>query len=437
MIQGKKRNPIKTIGCMLICLILAVCIGTLLLCGAYSLPTKPIYDNVQKSAVVFEKENTYQILFSWCTSMLDNFTDAYMLLGAADQTEAPVLEKAMMNYPGIHTKDPRQELTDHFINGEPLVQHGGYARYWHGYQIWLKPLLSFTTYQGIRIINAVLQSGLVILACILFYRKKIKKVIFPFILTWLMLMPAALAESLQFSACFYVAVVSMIALLPEKPGRYSYVFLFSGIATAYFDLLTYPVFTFGMPAVLYFAMNPLKTSKEEIGRFVWIGFCWVLGYAGMWAMKWAAGSLLTGRNIFSDALGQLRIRTSDLSQDNVTHVSWFECAARNILWFVTTPATILTGCYCVWNCFPFSGRRSGDGTGEGISEVHILPYLLVALVPFVWFAVTINHSYMHIFFVNKTLAMSVFAATVWITGFYPRIRSFRETRKQKQGPAVS
>ena len=431
----KKANPIKTTGFMLISLILAVCIGTLLLCGAYALPTEPIYRNVQKSAAVFEKESTYQVLFSWCTSMLDNFTDAYMLLGASDQTEAPVLEKALMNYPGIHAKDPRAELTDHFIHGEPFPQHEGYARYWHGYQIPLKLLLSFTTYQGIRIINAVLQSGLVLLACILFYRRKIKKVILPFILTWLMLMPAALAESLQFSACFYVAVISMIALLQGKPGRYSYVFLFSGIATAYFDLLTYPVFTFGMPAVLYFAMNPQKTAREDIGKFVWIGFCWVLGYAGMWVMKWAAASLLTGRNVFSDALGQLRIRTSDLSQDNVTHVSWPECAARNVLWFVSTPATFLTGCYCIWNVLPFSRKTAGNDTGKEKSDVHILPYLLVAMIPFAWFAVTINHSYMHIFFVNKTLGMSVFAATVWITGFYPRFRSF--TKKRKQIPAAS
>ena len=158
-------KAVKTAGLLLLSLLSAACIGTLLLCGAYALPTGPIDENVRKSAEILEKEGTYPSLFSWCLSTLDNFTDSYMLLEAADPTEEPLLHRALLNRPGVGSRDPRKALTDHYLGGEPFPEGTGYTRYWHGYQIWLKPLLSVTTYGGIRILNGIFQAGLTALAC--------------------------------------------------------------------------------------------------------------------------------------------------------------------------------------------------------------------------------------------------------------------------------
>ena len=120
--------------------------------------------------------------------------------------------------------------------------------------------------------------------------------------------------------------------------------------------------------------------------------------------------------MFADALNQIQVRTSDMHQDYVTHVSWFECAVRNILWFIRTPATALAGIFCVWCVLPFG--KNGKGWDGG--RLPLLPYVLTVLVPFAWFALTINHSYMHIFFVCKTLAGPAFAAMVWLTGIWDK-----------------
>ncbi len=430
MEYSEKKNPVKTAGIMLACLLLSAVIGTLLLFGAYCLPTGPIDENVRKSAEVFTAENTYRSIFSWCTSMLDNFTDSYMLLEAADRTEGTVPERALLNYPGINGWGPREVLVSHYTEDTPLPKSIQYARYWHGYEILLKPLLSVMTYRGIRIVNGIAQGALVLLTCFLLSRRRLKHIILPFLLTYLMLMPLALAESLQFSACFYVAVLAMILMLHGKRVKPYLVFLAAGIATSYFDLSTYPVLTFGMPAVLCFAMDPPENTKGGILRFLWIGICWALGYAGMWVLKWIIASLVTGQNIFTDALNQLRARTSDVAQDEVTHVAYTECAIRNAVWFLRTPASILAVCYCIWNCLPFSRRSTGKDNRNEDCSVRILPYLLIAVAPFVWFALTINHSYIHIFFVNKTLAVSFFAATVWITGLYERIAHSRKAGRK-------
>ncbi len=407
-------KALKNAGLAVLCLLLAACAGTLLLCGAYALPTGPIDENMRKSAEILEKEGTYPTLFSWCLSILDNFTDSYMLLEAADPTEDPLLQRALLNRPGIGTRDPRKALTAYALEGEPFPEGAGYTRYWHGYQIWLKPLLSVTTYGGIRILNGFFQAGLAALFCFLLYRRKLRQLILPFLMVYLMLMPVALAMSMQFSACFDVAVLAMIALLITKESRQWLVFLSAGIAAAYFDLLTYPVFTFGMPAALWLAMNPRETAGKGLLRLVRAGCCWALGYAGMWALKWGIAGVFTGQNVLADAMGQISVRTSDLSQDDVTHVPVSECIYRNVQWFLQTPAAAMPALYAVWKGVSFLRGRKGKAPEGQTAHARFLPYLALALVPFAWFTATINHSYMHIFYACKTLGVSVFALAAWL-----------------------
>ena len=64
------------------------------------------------------------------------------------------------------------------------------------------------------------------------------------------------------------------------------------------------------------------------------------------------------------------------------------------------------------------GTRAVSTYGSTGRVLPELPYVLAALVPFAWFALTINHSYMHIFFVCKTLAGPAFAGMVWLTGIW-------------------
>ena len=413
----------KTIGNMALMLILSAVIGTALLCAAYALPTGTIDANVRKSAEVMEAEGTYPTLFSWCLSTLDNFTDSYMLIEAADPSEGSVLEKALANRPGIGARDPRAALTDYALRDGKFPEGTGYTRYWHGYEIWLKPLLCLVSYSGIRIVNGIFQAMLAVAVCLLLYRRGLRRVMLPFLLTWAMLMPIALAKSMQFSACFDVAALGIIGVLSVRREKAYYAFLFIGIATAYFDFLTYPVFTFGMAAVVYFAAGGRKGVGKSLKELLWIWICWGIGYAGMWVLKWVLAALITRQDVFADAIGQLKVRTSDLSQDDVTHVSFFECIARNIQWFLRTPATALCGVYAVWKgILCLRGRAAVKASGRAqVSSARallrsVLPYLLVAVIPMVWFAVTINHSYMHIFYACKTLGISVFAILVWMAG---------------------
>ena len=173
-------------------------IGTLLLIGAYSLPVAKIDKHVEDSATIFKQEGGYPTLFSWCTSTLDNFTDAIMLLEAADSTNDSAVNRAMRAYRGaISDYIPNDVLVAHYVNGIDYETKITYPRYWHGYHVLLKPLLSLMDYRYIRILNAIVQVTLVVFVVWLLIRRKMGGSI-PYMLSWLMLMPVALAKSLQF-----------------------------------------------------------------------------------------------------------------------------------------------------------------------------------------------------------------------------------------------
>ena len=74
-------------------------------------------------------------------------------------------------------------------------------------------------------------------------------------------------------------------------------------------------------------------------------------------------------------------------------------------------AYTLLALYAAWKGVSFLRNRKENTPA---AHARVLPYLAIALVPFAWFAVTINHSYMHIFFACKTLGVSVFAAAAWL-----------------------
>ena len=91
----------------------------------YSIPNKYLHDNQSSSFRILDNEGNYRSLSKadWEASRLDNFTDKLMI-EKTSKKEANPLKTAMSidNYP----------------------------RYWHGYQVFLRPFLLFAGYGTIR-----------------------------------------------------------------------------------------------------------------------------------------------------------------------------------------------------------------------------------------------------------------------------------------------
>ena len=382
----------------------AILLGTVLLTAVQLLPLRNIQKNVQRSAVVFQTEGTYHSLFSWCQSQLDNFTDALILLTSSDDAPDTALNRAMYGYNGkIDDLNPTERLAAHYIDGVEFTGHGSYARYWHGYQVILRPLLEIFDYQQIRVLNGAAQLFLCLTVCWLMYRKKKAAYAVPYFIGYLMMMPLALADSLQFSPCYYIYTIGCLVLLccndAQRKKCAGFLFLNLGLAIAYFDFLTYPIATCGVPLLVYLMLTQSASFEEQIRQIVRCVFCWGIGYAGMWSSKWVLATWITGTNVLQSAQNAAAFRTSHGYAG--VHYTMISCIAQNLRIFIRTPALLLFLGFLVYVLLKSASYKSRS------SRTPL--YGFVALLPLVWYTALMNHSTIHSWFTSKACLVLLLA----------------------------
>lgn len=391
-------------------LISCIALGTILLLLVYCIPVVQIDRNVRASAVTLEKEGVFPSLTKWCTSQLDNYTDSTMMLNAAYNGEETVLEQALMVYSKrIEGLNLQESIVQYYLRGGVKeAKRIPYARYWHGYLVFLKPLLCFMEYRHIRIVNLIIQTLVNLSLMFILYRRKMTQYIVPYIFSICLIMPIATAWSMQFSAVFYIFSVGSIILilnyerLSEKSNMYYY-FCFLGILTSYFDFLTYPLATFGVPFTFLVCMNKENKLKEDILRFIKCGMFWCIGYVGMWAGKWIIATLLTGENIIANATGAILNRTSSNPSENI-HYSILHVWNVNISAFIRNPVTVLAVIFILYYGYRIIKEHRGE-----IFLNCCIEFAGICLLPLCWYIFTRNHSVPHYWFTYKVLIITAFA----------------------------
>ena len=335
------------------------------------------------------------------TSKVDNYTDSIMLLEAASASSGSAMNDAM-NVPrgDIGELDPYDTIVSHYVDGNAYDETITYSRYWHGYLIFLKPLLQFLDYRAIRIINGIVQAITVLATCFLLYKKGHKKAVVPYFLSFLMLMPVAMAKAFQYSTCFYTFAFGCIALLLLKDEKRrkaaGLVFLWCGIATAYFDLLTYPISTFGVPMMFYLLLADKEDTESKLSQIVRNAIYWCIGLGAMWFSKWTIVTIITGENKFTDALGKVAERTSTVSEEGESY-SFYSAEIRNFGAFFLTPVTILAAILIIYMICKLLKKNL---TVRDYVRT-LFPFLLTGLAPVAWYAFATNHSVIHYWFTNK------------------------------------
>lgn len=266
-------------------------------------------------ATPMHKQAYAEYFHSYLPGVMDNNTDAIMLSTAMDENAGNPLVRAMNmfnDYLGID-----------------------YGRYWHGYVSVLRPMLYFFDYAEIRILNGILQILIMFLLMHHVWQKKGMRYALLMLTSYVLLMPLAMAVSLQFSWIFYVGTLACLTLLAKgeywgEKYRFLYLFVLVGMLTSYFDLLTYPLFTWGFPVIWWLLADRTPTTRRGyVERCVGSGIGWVVGYLGMWGMKWVLASVITGRNIIEEAVGKVQEHSASLEGKEFTLFARLEAAYTN------------------------------------------------------------------------------------------------------------
>jgi hypothetical protein len=383
--------------------------------AAYSIPQDRIIANAKRSLPILEHEVASHTPFVDDASYrLAVGTDAIMIdIAIARAGDSPIIA-ALAGYKGPASGGvPALAMT---LAGEK-DQSNPYAYYWHGNQVFLRPALALVDYGELRYVNLLLFSALAVAAAIgaagVAGRPVALALVASLVLTGFFIVPL----SLHFSSMAYLMLVSVIIVCrlvrSGHLGHYDLeVFLAIGAATAFFDMMTTPLLTLGMPLVLVLVAGDLP--EGGIPRRIWVAarlaLVWGVGYAVAWSAKWLIGTLALRRPVLSAAIDQVAFRVGtgrgtpvalEALRRNILNVMPLVRADSMTAGAIFLLLALLVVVALIWAMVKFPVR--------GMAARRAWPLLATAALPYVWFIAVSNHSWYHHWFTYRIQAVTIFA----------------------------
>ncbi len=373
----------------------------------YSLPNNRIRKNVEASIDVFKEEGICYIpFFKQSGALLDSHTDALILNIAMNK--------------GINESNLKNSMENSFYEDETGggisslesalnedVNNHEYSRYWHGVQVVIRPLLIFFTYTDIRYIMMITVFIFLAITLSLIGKQLGTRVSIAFALAISMMFIVVIPVSIQYTCIFVVTLLAMISVLllykyNKESNIYAAFFIIGAFAT-FFDLLTYPLVTFGMPIILIILLESRKGLGffKQILMVIELGILWVLGYASLFFTKWVFASFVLKKDAITLALDQILFRVNG---NEKYPVSRLDTIKMNFNYFFTPIAQkimiILTGMWALLFCL----------YRKKIKECKVaITLIIVSFIPYVWFFIFAGHSGIHAWFTNRIQAITAFA----------------------------
>lgn len=389
-----------------------------LLLAACALPGDAVLRNVYASTFTIQQEGLYPEYGGFKLFQMDNYTDTIMLFEAAAMSEQPPLTAAMTattyNVDNFETMADdlqaycagRLGLADAAQSAADLEPFS-YARYWHGYLIWLRPLLCVTTVTGVRVAQYAVLFAL--LAGVLLLLKKqcgLRPTVW-FALSQLLVSVVFVPRQVQFFTTFCIAYAGCLWVLAKRPDGQNLALglICLGACTSFCDLLVTPILTLGLPVTVWL----LRPAREEAspavrsGVVVGASVCWGGGYALCWASKWILAGAVTGQNVAADAIQQAGVRTSgntwhgiSLTWPNIFRFLYETLNSRGLFW----PMVIVFIAAIAWVCLCVTSKTA---------LAQAAPLLLCALMAPAWLMLLRSHSIQHGWFTWRSLGVTLLA----------------------------
>ena len=407
---------------------LAAFAGTLailfvLLLAAYALPGERVRQHVYDSARTIQNEGLYPEYLGFKLFQMDNYTDTLMLFEAASADELPPLQAMMTNT--AYNVDNFETLADDLAwyiekdwstgaqrTDAPTLEPFSYARYWHGYLIWLRPLLLLMPYTGVRIVQYIVLFALLAVVLVQLRRRCGLRAAVWFSVSQLAVSVWFVPHQVQYFTCFMIAYAGCAWAL-AKPRRSDVLclgLLVLGTATAFCDLLVTPIITLGLPLTCWLLepQQRLRGGVPQCALAVGGSLCWGTGYALCWAGKWALAGAVTGNNVLADALHQAEVRTTadtwhgmELTWCNIFGFLYDTLNNHHLFWPALAVLAVLIALFIL-------SIRSKTAL------VRALPLALTTCMTPAWFVLLRTHSIQHGWFTWRALGLTVFAGLAFL-----------------------
>ena len=404
------------------------------------IPSKALKSNVQKSADELIKIGGRQTISD--TSLVDlrlfTYTDALMINTAysIDSTN-PIYSfmVARKNYlPGITERVYPESIYDlvsvEKYYSESTLESGDtrklaaqtkelydtaydninesieYARYWHGYLIFLRPLLLLFDYNTIRILSIIIFFAIISIFAYLMMKKTSFFQAIVFVIGFLLMGGFVIAASMNEITCFYIAYIASIYILLrfEKIKDINKIYFIIGAVTSFIDFFTNPIITLGIPMLVYTVLsqkNKLDSKRTSVKEIL-IGYIknvlsWGIGFSAIWISKWIIVDILYNKGIIKNAITQALFRTVSYGLNQKVTLEGTVYSVLTYLGILPIIVTILMP--LIYIIIPFKNHDYNLNKA--------LQYILVSILPMLWMIVVKNHVGEHAFFTCRNFCVTI------------------------------
>jgi len=276
------------------------------------LPTETIKKNIKKDAhSMFEVGDYPFAIINKKQYQMDNFTDALILsINYTIDNNKPI-SSAMYAKHAAYPYPIMTEFLQHQVD-MGTTDFFNYPRYWHGNSFLLRPILLFANFSFIRWLLYAVSSILLLVLGIKLHQTLGMQKMLAFMFGLLCVNVFVAQFSMQFFTVIALSVIASILMCKHFKNRKKILMIsfIIGCLTAYFDLLTAPLLTCGLPLIVYLSAEKEDAFKKKLLTLFQFAVLWGIGYGFTWASKWALGTLFTDINVFKDAFDNILYRTS-------------------------------------------------------------------------------------------------------------------------------
>ena len=365
----------------------------------YCIPTSWIQGNVEKSIEVLEGEGEYPMYFFYRHSaIIDIHTDKLMY------------ESLIQN-------------RDYYNPIQAAMSINQYPRYWHGYQVLLRPLTVVFQVQELRYLGMLTFHLLFFWSAWLMAKKTKPLYAMFYVLTVASGYVVFLPVCFQFLTTFLVLFVSLIVLLrrydknkPLPAVKWMLYFFVVGMVENFFDFLTYPILTLGIPLVLLLWLR-VRDEQADFRSNFWFMFkaslSWFFGYALTWISKWLLSAAILGVRYFWRTMSVVQYRLEGSEEEPLDRIgtiqrnlkAWLNVQDGGVIsWSkIALVILIVAVVLIIW-------RKLRDWKTVGA----YLPILFVAAYPYIWYLVMSNHSQIHYWYTYRAQLVALFAGLMFL-----------------------
>lgn len=414
----------KRFGKFLIIFIILILIFIGMLVAACTFPSSAIKDNVRASSMTLSKEGNRKRIFmisKFQFEDFDNYSDALMINTAYSiDSKTPLYSAftAKKDYiPGV-TKTIKEDVVGELKSNSKYSRHDEvseledtvngegeesfeYAKYWHGYLAFLRPLLLILDYQQIRVFLTLIFALLAIYITTSIAEQKSIWIASFYLLSLVFIDYFYIGLSLINSVTFLIMMISSLFLIKKYKSikDFGLFFFIIGMFVGFFTLLDAPLLTFGMPIILYFIYKD-GDGKNDFKDLIKFLIYWGLGYFLTWMTKWVLMDLFFSRNLLETAIGQVLYRSVGKG------VPWIIAICINMAGMaIPLLVAIFIIVYMII-------KYAVNVTKESRRRGRI--FAMIVLMPFAWYILLPNHSVYHVFFSYRLLFISIFACLLWV-----------------------